>query len=126
MPRVGSAPTGEQPQLIVESQQAVQTERAGPSRGQLDREGHAVQPLAQLGNVGGGSSEGGVDGLCAIQEQPGAVGVGRKWWQMHDTFTWYAEAFAAGREYGHVGAGREQSLDQFGDFRDQVLAVVQN
>jgi len=121
----GAAAGGPQPEAVVQAGgDLLGRQRAQPRGGQLDRQGHSVQPAADLG--GGGlvpvlfaeEREARAGRLGAVGEQPhgGVVGRrdrcgagGRDVERRHrpQRLAGDAERFAAGRQDPHAGAGRQ-------------------
>ncbi len=122
---------GENSQPLVETRfQPVEAERGEPCRGELDRQCHAVQRLAQRRHPAviqrrGVPSRGGypdgeqVDGIATAADD-------REPRDDVHPLVREQEPGAAGRQHGHARAARDDHLDAGPDTVEHVLAVVEN
>jgi hypothetical protein len=117
--------------------EVVDGQRAGPRGGQLDGEREAVKGAADVADPPEelrAGREVGVGRARPVQEQldrggEHLLGVQRgdsKGCDDQDLLAVDAEALAAGREQPQRGGDHEQLLDDSGDDREQVLAVVED
>jgi hypothetical protein len=113
----------QQPQRVAEpGRQAVEPEQGVARRRELDRQGHSLQLAAQVGDpwvVGHDAPR----RLGTDAEELDRV-VARKARQLVDPLVGRPERRPAGGDDGELRASREEPVQEGGDRRDQVLAVV--
>lgn len=119
-------PGGEQPEPVVEPLGELPgRQRAHARGGQLQREGDAVQPRADLHHVGiglaarAGAERGAggeqLDGRLQVERRHGVHGLALD-----------AQRLLAGGQHAQLRRGPQQPPGQLGDLLDDVLAVVQH
>ena len=135
VPWIGAAAASQQAQVVVHaSEQTIQPQRCAARRGQLDRQRHALQPGAQLIDLGR-RDEIRADGAGPVGEQQhglrtaaairpaGNQGQRR---HLHRVLSGDRQPLAAGGQHSHARAGGQQPLGERRYLGQQVLTIVEH
>jgi hypothetical protein len=126
--RCAARAADQQGEAIVETAlDLARRERAQPRRRELERQGDAVEALAeraQGGLVGGVEGKARPDLAAALEEQPQRI-VLAELGKVPDDLACDRKRLAAGRQQRDLGTAREQRAGQLGGGVEHVLAVVE-